>query len=97
MTYISGPITGIKDYSERFAQAETALAKQGHTVINPAKVLSLLPDGLSHSEYMVISMALLSLCDTICMIDGWADSKGAKQEFLWAANNGLAVDMSALG
>ena len=38
--YISGPITGIDDYMERFSNAEKELKEQGLSVVNPAKVLS---------------------------------------------------------
>lgn len=37
MVYISGKITGTKDYLERFETVEHDLILQGYDVINPAK------------------------------------------------------------
>ena len=42
--YISGPITGISDYMERFEKAEKELIENGYSVINPAKVNAMLPE-----------------------------------------------------
>ena len=41
--YLSGPITGTKDYMKRFAEAEQRLTERGHSVINPARVCACLP------------------------------------------------------
>ena len=35
--YISGAISGTKDYMERFARAEKELTEKGWSVVNPAK------------------------------------------------------------
>lgn len=61
--YISGPITGIDDYMERFSNAEAYLKCAGFSVVNPAKVLSQMPaDTMSYEEYMEMSMMMLSMC-----------------------------------
>ena len=41
--YISGPVTGTKDYKERFARAEGYLSGMGFSVVNPPKVNAALP------------------------------------------------------
>ena len=48
--YISGAITGIDDYMERFAKAEKKLTEQGYSVVNPAKVNAQLPEDTTYEE-----------------------------------------------
>lgn len=91
MIYISGAITGTIDYMDNFKKAQEELERQGHIVINPALVSSNLPHSCTHDDYMVVSMALLSLCDTIYLLDGWEHSVGAKEELLYAINRGYKI------
>jgi hypothetical protein len=89
--YISGPITNTEGYMARFQAAEKKLSGMGFTVINPAKVNAELPEGLTHSDYMNVSVAMLGLCDTIYMMEGWQESKGCNIEFECAFENGIAI------
>lgn len=89
--YISGPITGTKDYAMRFAEAEAKLEKMGFSVFNPARVNAELPESLGHEEYMEISMAMLGMCDGIYMLNGWRDSRGACREYGYAIGKGLRI------
>lgn len=89
--YISGPITGTKDYVMRFAEAEAKLEKMGFSVFNPARVNAELPENLGHEEYMEISMAMLGMCDGIYMLNGWRDSRGACREYGYAMGKGLRI------
>lgn len=90
MIYISGPITGVDNYQMNFFIAEQRLKKRLKRIINPAKLQDCLPE-LTHSEYMTICMAELSLCDSIYMLKGYEKSKGAMQELKWAEENGLKI------
>lgn len=91
MIYISGGITGVTNYMWYFNKAEKKLEKMGYIqIINPAKVSCALPT-LSHSEYMTVCMALLSLCDMIYMLKGYEDSKGAIMELEYAKEHGYEV------
>lgn len=92
--YISGKITGTKDYMLRFTKAEHHLyQKYGDIpVINPAKVNSMLPaEDTSYEEYMKMCFCMLDMCDAIYMMPGWRDSNGAKREFEYAQARGMTI------
>ena len=89
--YISGPISGTNDYMERFASMETRLQELGYVVINPAKECAHLPDSTTWKEYMSECLKMLLLCDAICMLKGWSNSKGAKIELDVASKCDLTV------
>ncbi len=85
--YISGPITGIKNYQDAFIQCEMELVRQGHIAINPA----MFPEGLEPKDYMRMSIAMLESADTLVLLPGWQNSKGVKIEKLYAECIGLRV------
>ena len=89
--YISGPITGTKDYLERFERIETSLSRQGMEVINPAKVNVNLPKSTTWEEYMRMSLCMLGMCDGIYMMEGWQQSRGASLEYAYARGMGITV------
>lgn len=91
MIYLSGSITGTRDYLARFKAAQDFLESRGHSVINPALVNSNLPESCTHDGYMVVSMATLSLCDSIYLLNGWECSVGAKEEVAYAINRGYKI------
>lgn len=78
--YISGPITGVDDYLEKFNAAEEYLKSNGHEVINPAKLNSIMPETLDYSEYMRLDYQYLDLCDAIYLLKDWNISPGSKLE-----------------
>ena len=88
--YISGPITNVLDYKEKFERAEQNLkAKYPNAeIINPT-VLDKLP--LEYDEYMKLDLALLDMCDAIYMMNGWEKSKGACIEYGYALAKDLIV------
>lgn len=90
--YISGAITkvGVEKAMTRFEDVESGLKDLGYEVINPCRTNATLPH-LSHEDYMVTSLAMLSLCDTIYMLKGWEDSDGAKEELQYALEHGYDV------
>ena len=89
--YISGAITGKWDYLEQFEKAEMILKEQGYSVINPAKINSLLPENTTHEQYMTVSLALLSTCEAIYMLNGWKNSEGATTELRFSVDNDMTV------
>ena len=76
--YLSGPITGVKDYKARFKHAQVTLTLAGRqTVLNPA----VMPEGLKeYDDYLRIDLAMLEAADGIVMLPGWKKSNGAKME-----------------
>lgn len=91
--YISGPIAGQKDYLDRFMNAETRIEKvtNDDVIINPAYILSGLPEGTSHDTYMDVSMKLLELADTIALLDGWENSEGCREEVKYAVKQDYLI------
>lgn len=82
--FISGKITGEPNYREKFNQAEKEMTEQGHLVMNPA----VFPEGFRWEDYMKITLAMLSVCDTIYLLNNWHESKGAQAEFRYAIEHG---------
>lgn len=91
MIYISGKITGTADYIDRFARAEETLRASGYIPINPAKVNAQLPPETSYGMYMKMSLNMIDLCDSLYMLPGWEDSRGAMLEKAYAEATGKNI------
>lgn len=91
MTYISGKITGNPNAFKQFAEAQQFLINRGVSAINPMMLEGLF-GSLEYEQYMQIDYALLNLCDTIFMIDGWQNSNGARAELAYAKSLGKRVE-----
>jgi hypothetical protein len=88
LIYISGAISNDPDYKRKFADAEKILTKKGHDVINPAFVASALPH-LEHEQYLHIDKALIGICDAVYFLKDCGLSKGAREEYIYAYENGI--------
>ena len=89
--YISGAITHDKGYYQKFLNAEVALKKQGHEVINPARVAKALPRQMEYEDYMRIDFACIETCDAICLLKDWETSDGAKRKKEYAESMGKRI------
>ena len=87
MIYIAGRITGDPGYKAKFRKAENVLREAGLDPINPA----ILPENLSRDQAMPICMELLKCCDTICLLDDWYTSIGARMEMKAALEADMQV------
>lgn len=87
--YLSGPITGKKNYKGLFLFAEE-LAKMCDVsrIFNPA---SDIPNSFSYEEAMKRCVAALAEYDTIMLLPGWRSSKGAKIEYDIACACGMNI------
>jgi hypothetical protein len=85
--YLSGPITGVPDYQDRFGQIACRAEIFGHTVIDPSVETA----GLTPKDYMRISIARLEAADEVWLLPGWQNSKGATIEKLYAEYIGLPI------
>lgn len=76
--YLSGPITGKKNYKGLFAFTEELVKLcDALRIYNPA---SDIPDSLDYEDAMKRCVAALVEYDTIVMLPGWHTSKGARLE-----------------
>lgn len=92
--YIAGKITGDPDYKRKFDEAEKALARIGHSVMNPAKLGSY-PE-FTWEDYMFITKAMQFKCNAVLLLSDWCDSRGAMMEFNTAhqLNQAIYYDVS---
>lgn len=82
--YISGPITGVENFLDRFIETASKLEKDGMQVINPALTNGFMPKDTTYEEYMKLDFLLLDMCEAIYMMDGWDKSCDANREYGYA-------------
>lgn len=98
MTYISGPITGVTDWKEKFEQAENWVKKNLDKNIKSPRLISrrlelgrTTSEEIPWEEYMRADLRALTWCDTIFVMRGSEGSKGAALELHLAQELGLRV------
>lgn len=80
--YLSGPITGIADFKDRFSIAQSKLDSAGYTVVNPCEVgtIGQLGEISSWARNMRGDIEAMMRCDGVAYLDGWQYSIGARTE-----------------
>ena len=88
--YIAGPMSGLQELNFPAFHAEAArLRAQGITAINPAEINQ--DHGMTWEQCMRADIAALVTCDSVSMLPGWENSKGAALEYHIAERLGLAI------
>lgn len=89
--YIAGKVTGTTGYFDRFKQAKLKLEEMypNAEIINPVEEIRCYK--ATWNEYMMLTRSLLKKCDTIYMMKGWQNSKGAMIELNYAYANGYEI------
>ena len=78
--FLSGPITGVDGYKDRFADAAEVIKALGaNTVFNPAAEI---PDNTEREEAMRICTGKIITSDCVITLPGWQDSEGACFEYV---------------
>lgn len=88
--YISGPMTGLPLHNfPAFNEAEKNLRHLGWDPVNPANIN---PDpGHTWEQCLRKDIAALMDCDTLALLPGWTDSKGAHLEVAVAHRVGIKI------
>ena len=88
--YIAGPMTGLPDFNRpAFAAAAAHLRALGLEAINPGELHP--HTHLPWSFYMRSALAAMLTCDSILLLRGWTNSRGAKMEFQIANALGMSI------
>lgn len=99
VVYVSGPITGNPEWQVLFTNAENELLSFNPKieVVNPLRLSKELEKEFSsdfppaYSAYMQRDIAELLKCNAICLLPGWAFSRGARLEYEIASALNMAV------
>lgn len=88
--YLSGPMTGTPDHNiPAFNAASQKLRLLGYDVVNPAEITP--QNGTTWEDYMRADLQALLTCDTIALMVGWENSKGAHLGLHLAHRVGMTV------
>ncbi|MDT4832890.1 hypothetical protein FQZ97_664630 [compost metagenome] len=92
--YLAGPMTGLPEFNYPAFHAEAArLRALGFEVENPAENVA--PPDTTWSGYLRLAIAQLITCDTVALLPGWHESKGAMLEHHIACHLGIVRVMAA--
>ncbi len=78
---LSGMISKDPHYRTKFATNTAILQQLGFYVMNPA---TLPKRGFTHRQYMHVTLAMLDVCEILCLLPDWYRSSGAIMEFVCA-------------
>jgi hypothetical protein len=88
--YISGPMSNLPEWNfPAFNAAAKGLRELGFDVVNPAEVN---PDTtMTWEQCLRMDIKQLCDCDSLVLLKGWQNSKGAQLELHVAHRLGLAI------
>lgn len=76
VVYISGPISGVKNYWEKFEKVEDVVSGLGYTALTPTR----LPEDLSQAQRTRICFAMIDSADVVLFFAGWSGCEFSKFE-----------------
>lgn len=90
--YVSGPITGIPNKNrEVFNSTAERLRSLGHEALNPFDLEAIDNYGDDWTLNMRRDLQYLVDCESLCLLPGWEESKGARLEVIVALGLGLKL------
>jgi hypothetical protein len=90
--YLSGPMTGMPEYNfPAFNEAAAAIRGRGFDVVNPAELDAAEVGRKEWADYLRRDIAKLLECNSIAVLPGWENSKGAALEVHVAKSLGMPV------
>lgn len=90
LAYISGPISGMPNLNRhKFKAAQELLEEQGFIARNPHNFPNN-HDG-SWESYMKVCIPILTYCNSVYVLEGWENSRGALREVYDAEMLGIPV------
>lgn len=87
--YIVGAVTGVKNWKDKFRDAEWEYSCCGDYKI---KTPMDYPGDLTQKEYMELSCESVFWADKVVVTKGWENSKGTRAEIALAESFGLPVE-----
>ncbi len=87
--YISGKITGDKNYREKFKYHRQVLENAGYVVVDPSTFE--FADDIHWENAMRFDIREMLLCDAVALLPDWQESRGAIIEAGLAHDLGMKV------
>jgi hypothetical protein len=85
VVYLSGPITGIEDYRERFSTAEDYVRHLGEfKIVNPADLPAPYGPASAWADWMINDLQLLRGADVMVILPDSEKSSGCAIELIFA-------------
>ena len=98
--YLCGPVTGVQDFNcNTFREAKKLLVAKGYQhIIDPVEeterhdeMLDIDRGSAEWHDYMLVAVRKLVECQTIILLPGWAESRGAVSELNLAISLKMGV------
>lgn len=90
--YVAGPMSGLPDLNyPEFYRVARLLRTAGKDVRNPATIGEWAPEGMPWEWYLRMALKMVLDCNTIVLLEGYQNSRGAMIEKALAEQIGMEV------